>query len=209
MNIENTESTCTTCSGPIRNQAKDGRPDLWDHTTVTDRRCYMPIPPYEVEEALPRETRKVRIRVEELVTYDWETEFEVHVGVTPQELSSYIASHEDRWVDDLENNFFSACDREVLDDQTFFVDDAGYLANLAIGIEECPTSIVTWLTITCPVCGVQPAEDDTAHQNVGYIVGIACNGMRVVNPDWIGMDGTGWTDWTQDQPTDASGKAGK
>ncbi|MFI7705506.1 hypothetical protein [Nonomuraea sp. NPDC049480] len=32
--------------------------------------------------------------------------------------------------------------------------------------------------------------------------------MRVVNPDWIGMDGTDWTDWTKDQPTVASGKAG-
>ena len=47
----------------------------------------------------------------------------------------------------------------------------------------------------------------TEHQNVGYFVGITCNGMRVVNPEWIGMDGTHWENWAQAQPTDASGKA--
>lgn len=205
MDIENTESTCTKCSGPIRNMATDGRPDLWDHITVTDPRCYVPNPPYEIEQALPRETRRVRIRVQELVTYDWEMEVEVHVGVTPQELPAYLDSNDDQWIDDMEDHVYDARDREVLDSHTFFADDAGYLANLAIGIEACPKQIMTWLTITCPVCGVQPAADDTTHQNVGWFVGISCNGMRVVNPEWLGMSGTDWTDWT---PADASGKAG-
>ncbi|MFI7705505.1 hypothetical protein [Nonomuraea sp. NPDC049480] len=52
-------------------------------------------------------------------------EFEVHVGVTPDELSSYIAAHEDRWIDNMEDNFHDSSDRIVLDDHTFFADDAG------------------------------------------------------------------------------------
>ncbi|MEV0149752.1 MULTISPECIES: hypothetical protein [unclassified Nonomuraea] len=204
--MENTESTCTRCGGPIRNLATDGRPDLWDHTTVTDPRCYEPIPPYEVEAALPRETRRVRIRVEELVTYEREMEVEVHVGVTPDELAAYLDSNTEQWADDIEDHFLGASDREVLGEYTFFSDDAGYLANLAIHIDEGPKHLTRWLTLTCPVCGVQPAADDSAHQNIGWFVGIACDGMRVVAPDRIGMDGTGWTDWTM-KPTDASGKA--
>ncbi|WP_433235314.1 hypothetical protein ACQPYK_25130 [Streptosporangium sp. CA-135522] len=204
--MENTESTCTSCSDPIRNLAKEGRPDLWDHTTAASR-CFAPTPPYEVEEGLPRETRKVRIRVQELVTYEVEKEVTVNVGVTPQELAAYLSSHDEEWTDDIEEHFLDACEREVLDDHTFFADDAGYLANLAVGIEEWPESIVTWLTITCPVCGSRPTEDDTAHQNVGWFVGIACNGRRVVHPGWIGMDGTGWTDWMTMMTNDASGKA--
>ncbi|MEQ4724718.1 hypothetical protein [Nonomuraea sp. B19D2] len=206
--MENTESTCTDCGGPIRNLAADGRPDVWQHTTDTDRRCYMPTPPYQVEEALPRETRRIRIRFEELVTYDAEIELEVHAGVTPQELSSYLTDHEDLWLEEMEKHEYGSSDRVVLDEHSFFADDAGYLANLAVGIEECPKSIQRWLTITCPVCGVQPAEDDTRHQNIGWFVGIACNGMRVVNPEWISMDGTHWEDWTEVQTTDASGNAG-
>ncbi|MEU6719853.1 hypothetical protein ABZ897_51080 [Nonomuraea sp. NPDC046802] len=67
---------------------------------------------------------------------------------------------------------------------------------MTIGIEEFPTHTVRWLTLTCPMCGVQPVADDTEHQNVGWFVGIACNGMRAVNPERIGIDGTGWPDWT-------------
>ncbi|TDD36102.1 hypothetical protein E1286_38715 [Nonomuraea terrae] len=208
MDIQNTASTCTVCSTPIRNLATDGRPDVWGHTRKPQITCYYPIPPYEVAEALPRETRKIRIRVEERVTYEVEREIKVHVGVTQDELADYLALNDDEWGEDIEEHFFSARDREVISDCTFFTDDAGYLANLATGIEVCPKSITKWLTIVCPVCGVQPAEDDTAHQNVGYFVGIACNGQRLVDPGWLQMDGTSWTDWTEPQPADASGKAG-
>jgi hypothetical protein len=206
VDIQNTESTCTLCSGPITNLATDGRPDIWRHTTDKGRRCDSPTPPYQVEESLPRQTRKVRVRYEELVTYDAEIELEVHAGVTPQELSSYLTDHEDLWLEEVEKHEYSASGRLVLDEYSFFADDAGYLANLADGIEECPKSILKWLTLTCPVCGVQPSADDTEHRNVGYFVAIDCNGVRVVDPDWIGMDGTGWTDWTR--VVDASGKAG-
>ncbi|GGO62999.1 hypothetical protein [Nonomuraea cavernae] len=205
--MKNTESTCTSCGDPIRNLAAEGRPDLWDHITTT-RRCIDATPPHEVAKTLPRETRRIRIRVEEMVSYEVEKEFEVHVGVAPQELAAYLASNDEQWSDDIENHFFDACEREVHDDHTFFADDAGYLAKLAIQIDEWPTHIVRWLTLACPVCGVQPAKDDTAHQNVGYFVAIACNGTRLVDPGWIGMDGTGWEDWTKPQAVDASGKAG-
>ncbi|WP_219459824.1 hypothetical protein [Nonomuraea rhizosphaerae] len=205
--MENTETTCTACRTPIRNQATDGRPDVWEHTTVTKPHCHLPLAPHEVEEGLPRETRRIRVRVQEIVTYDWETDFEVHVGVTPDELPSYIAAHEDRWIDDMDDNFHESHDRQVLDNHTFFIDDAGYLASLASGINTHPKFIMQWLTLTCPVCGVQPGADDTQHQNVGWFVGIACDGMRVVDPDWLGMEDVAWKNWAKSEPVNASRKA--
>lgn len=205
--MQNATSTCVKCSNPIRNQATEGRPDLWSHTTA-DPFCPYAVPRVEADEALPREKRKIRIRVEELVTYDWETEIEVHKGISQDELPAYLADNEDPWVDGLDDrNFYAATNREVLHEFTFFNDDAGYLENLATVIETYPKKIMRWLTITCPVCGVRPSADDTAHQTVGYFIGVACNGMRVVDPAQVSMDGTGWTDWTKKNTVDASRKA--
>ncbi|MEV0617640.1 hypothetical protein AB0I81_30265 [Nonomuraea sp. NPDC050404] len=205
--MENTETTCTACKTPLCNQAADGRPDVWVHTTVTDPHCYTPNPPCEIEQALPRETRMVRIRVQELVTYEVEKKIKIHVGVTVAELPNYLAANDEGWSEDIEDHFYDACDREVLDeDYTYFTDDAGYLAKLALQIEVWPRHIVKWLTLACPVCGVQPGADDTEHQNVGWFVGIACNGLRVVNPAFIAMDGTGWEDWMTTTTTHASKK---
>ncbi|QFY09582.1 hypothetical protein GBF35_25635 [Nonomuraea phyllanthi] len=207
--MKNTKTTCTSCKTPLINQAANGRPDVWAHTTVTEPHCYTPNPPYEIEQALPREIRKVRIRVQELITYEVEKKIEVHTGVTMEELPDCLTANTEGWADDIEDHFLAACDREVLDeDYTYFTDNAGYLAKLALQIEVWPKHIVKWLTLTCPVCGVQPGADDSRHQSVGWFVGIACNGMRVVNPAFINMEGTGWEDWTE-QTVDASGKAGQ
>ncbi|GAA1768524.1 hypothetical protein [Nonomuraea bangladeshensis] len=205
--MENTETTCTSCKTPLRNQAEDGRPDVWKHTTATNPPCFTAMPPYQVEEALPREIRKVRIRVEELVAYEREMKLSVHVGVTADELAAYLTDNTEAWADDIEEHFFTAENREVVSGHTFFADDAGYLENLASYLETASQHLKKWLTITCPVCGVLPAADDTLHQNVGWVVGIACSGARLVHPGWIGMDGTNWTDWTELQLPHASGKA--
>ncbi|MFF0770916.1 hypothetical protein ACFYUK_18670 [Nonomuraea wenchangensis] len=205
--MENTETTCISCGTGLRNLATEGRPDVWRHITATNPPCFTATPPYEVEEALPREIRKVRIRVEELVTYDREIELSVHVGVTADELVAYLIDNDERWADDIEDHVFGADNREVVTGFTFFADDAGYLENLASYLEAASQHLKKWLTITCPVCGVEPAADDPIHQNVGWVVGIACSGARLVHPGWIGMDGTNWTDWTELQLSHASGKA--
>ncbi len=206
--MKNTKTTCTRCRTPIINRAANGRPDVWGHTTVTNPFCPTPSPPYLVEQNLPRETRTIRIRVEEVVTYDWEMKFEVHLGVTPDALSPYLSDHEERWIDSMEDNYHSARIGEIVSSRTYFADDAGYLACLDQVLAEHPEKITKWLTLTCPVCGVQPGAEDTEHQNVGYFVAIACEGLYVVNPGWVGMDGSRWEDWTKDVTVNASRKAG-
>lgn len=202
----NIVSTCTKCGRPISNAAEDGRPDLWDHSDYPQDRpyCGNPTPPQEIADGLPREMRKVRMRVKEQVTYDWEMEIEMHAGVTSDALASYLTDYDEEWIDEMGEHEYSAGDREIVEEHTFLADDAGYLANLADGIKQCNSLIRRWLTIVCPVCGVQPDQGDTAHQLVGWFVGIACDGARLVNPEWIWMDGTGWTDWTQPQPETAA-----
>ncbi|MFC7641528.1 hypothetical protein ACFQX6_11410 [Streptosporangium lutulentum] len=200
---------------PICNDADNGRPDDWDHTEENPTHCYPPTPPDDIKEALPHETRKIRMRAEELVTYQFDLEVPIHVGVTADALAAYLDDHPDLWVDHLgDDSFYSCSDREVIGDRTYYTDDAGYLEALASFSVKHLRLLQRWLTVPCPVCKAVPADDDTTHRTVAFaepaeegdeqkvnqIVAIACDGSWVVEPNRLGIYDLHWKDWTKNAP---------
>ncbi|MEV4748988.1 hypothetical protein AB0K21_21640 [Streptosporangium sp. NPDC049248] len=211
--MESVESTCTRCGNAIRNCADSGRPDDWYHHDLPPGQdhedCYA-TPPNDVEAALPRTTRRMRVKVQELVTYQVDMEVPMHAGVSGDQLVFYLEKHDDLWAEQLsEETIIDTSDREVDIPGTYYLDDEGYLEALD-GNLYAPR-VKKWLTVSCPVCGQTPSEGDTAHQAVTYehtedpepktteFVAIACDGSRVVNPNALHMP-IPWKDWTENTP---------
>ncbi|MEU8195318.1 hypothetical protein AB0C10_16205 [Microbispora amethystogenes] len=196
-------SNCIRCGDPIRNTPDRGRPDLWIHTT--DGTCQRPDAPYKATEALPMETRLVSVRVSERVTHVITKPMVVHVGVTDEELPSYMAMNEEQWVDDMTpSNEYANDDREVDPDTTVFA-DADYLAKVRKALEAGGENIRPWLTDTCPDCRNLPDNTDTeiTHQVIGDYIVLGCQGLMVINPNALGIHMPHWQDWTADAITQA------
>ncbi len=191
-------SNCATCGDPIRNTPDRGRPDLWIHTT--NGTCNRPFAPFEVTEALPMELRLITVKVSERIFWEITKPMLVHVGVTDEELSAYMDTNNERWVDDMTpSTEVSGEDREVDPDDTVFA-DADYLTKVRKAIETGDPDIRPWLTGTCPECGCAPNNTDTeiTHQVIGDYVVLGCQGLMVINPNAVAIFMPHWQNWAAD-----------
>lgn len=71
-------------------------------------------------------------------------------------------------------------------------------AQAALHMDLIPSQ---YLTTTCPECGDEVTNDITAHvviidrEETQFVI-VGCEGYWVINPEIIGMDREGWSDWT-------------